>query len=779
MQGHQLLVPESMNVVVRNQKQRLESKQWTYTWQGKPQKVRDNVESVLRTVQQASGLISAGMTMAPVYVSLPWSMISILIPFVLNDFKVMSSAVDGLKEVTSVMASYSYAEKEFLLDAGTQADFIDVVVELYAAILGFQASAGLYFGKSTLKRLGISVSSTQSWTDAIADVRAIDHRRRVSLTGLEVKLNQRNFQDVTALLQQGAVLMQQISKAVSTERTRRQQIVEWISPINPIQDHADVRRLLGDDYFASGQWLLTDGMKYLPWKSSDSGILLLQGGMGTGKSSLVSMVVQDLMLTSMSRVAFVYCSANASPSDPSRTVHNDTLNILRCILAQCATLPDGSVAEAVQSAFDASSRQRPGDCDFSLGTTVQYLQEVISEHPEQQVTVVVDALDECVAATEVLAKSVEVRRAVPNVRVFLSARPGVTITPPFDADGYEDVSVGGSNSDDVRAYVDSEVMSRYGNSGMTKQQADRFAAALKDLAEGMFRWVVLEIDILLPRFRKQGSRQMSKDIERRLVNLEQSLAPIDERLMTAYDDILAAALGAEDELSRRYVVESAIKWVLYAVRHLSATELVCAVSAYPDGSIEEDATEEIVLEYCSNFLVKTLNGSVRLAHLSVRQFFDTRRSVDFAAQPSHELLGLVCLQVYWPDRETPSQELLAAGANRSRSVVGKGQEAWSDYCCQNWPLHYRMSSKGTPLSAQLDRFEQEFRGRDDRMLLWIAKTPDLAAQDALGNNGLHSMVMSGQYHPAQVVLRAARALDERRILHQINVAGNTVLHCVA
>lgn len=364
------LRPDSMSIVVQKQKQKMESKQWTYTWFGKPRRVRDNVESVLKVVQEASGLISAGMTLAPVYVSLPWSMISILIPFVMNDSKSMTSAVDGLKEITAITASYSYAEKEFLKHEVTRSDFKDIVTDLYAAILEYQASVAIYFAKSTLKRLGLSLSSKLSWTEAIAKTRSLDNRCRVALEALDTSLGQHGFGSLEKVLQQGMKLMQQISQSLSAERNQRQRIIDWVSPINPDQDHTDVRRLLGDEYFGTGQWLLRDDQQYLPWKASDGDVLLLQGGMGSGKSSLVSVVIEDLMGDVGSRLAFMYCSANASPLDRNRTIRNDTGNIIRCLLAQCAVLADGSIVPSIQAAFDRSGRQEPGGCDLSIGVLV-------------------------------------------------------------------------------------------------------------------------------------------------------------------------------------------------------------------------------------------------------------------------------------------------------------------------------------------------------------------------------------------------------------------------
>lgn len=70
------LSPQVMAEIVSKQQRRMENKQWRYTWFGHQHAVRDTVDTIFGVVQQASGLISLGMTAAPPYVSLPWSVCS-------------------------------------------------------------------------------------------------------------------------------------------------------------------------------------------------------------------------------------------------------------------------------------------------------------------------------------------------------------------------------------------------------------------------------------------------------------------------------------------------------------------------------------------------------------------------------------------------------------------------------------------------------------------------------------------------------------------------------
>lgn len=71
---------EAMQHVVDFQQQRMLNKQWTWSMFGSNTKIRDTVDGIMKLVVDSSALISVGMTLAPPYVSLPWSAIGALIP---------------------------------------------------------------------------------------------------------------------------------------------------------------------------------------------------------------------------------------------------------------------------------------------------------------------------------------------------------------------------------------------------------------------------------------------------------------------------------------------------------------------------------------------------------------------------------------------------------------------------------------------------------------------------------------------------------------------------
>ncbi|KAF1957280.1 hypothetical protein CC80DRAFT_592578 [Byssothecium circinans] len=260
--------PEVTDAIVTKQRSRMQSKQWTFSWFGKHQKFRDTAESVLTTINKVSGFVSIGMSAAPPFVSLPWSMATCLVAFVMSDFDAVNSAIEGLNEVTMVLANYSLAEKEFLLDPATKSGYEKTVISLYTAIFEYQARAAQYFASNTLERFGTNTITAPTWPDAITTVRTLERSCHVPIQTLAVSLNKKQFNNVDDLLNQGMKLMEQISRSVASDRAQRERLLKWISPISHLQDHADLRNQIGDAYLSSGQWLLQDESDFVPWKQS-------------------------------------------------------------------------------------------------------------------------------------------------------------------------------------------------------------------------------------------------------------------------------------------------------------------------------------------------------------------------------------------------------------------------------------------------------------------------------------------------------------------------------
>lgn len=73
-------IKSQMPTVIDRQKTRMETKQWSFKILGKEVGVRAKVDALFSLIDSSKDLIAAGMTFAPVYISLPWTAFSSLIP---------------------------------------------------------------------------------------------------------------------------------------------------------------------------------------------------------------------------------------------------------------------------------------------------------------------------------------------------------------------------------------------------------------------------------------------------------------------------------------------------------------------------------------------------------------------------------------------------------------------------------------------------------------------------------------------------------------------------
>jgi hypothetical protein len=408
-------------------------------------------------------------------------MVSILIPFVLNDATALQSAIQGLKEVTNILAKHSYAEREFLLREQTRADFQATVVPLYMSILEYQAGVALYFAKSTMARLGINLMPRSSWQDALATTNKLAYACQRPLADLSTRLTRLGFDQVEESLREGRMLLQNIAKAVASTDHHREKVQQWFSPIEPLQNHGLIKQRLGKSYHASGRWLLEDPTTYLAWKANSSGVILLQGIVGSGKSALTSIAVEDLLRHENGRVCFVYCTASSSDASVLNT--NVTSSILRSLLAQLVIRPDGSVSPRAQTAYENNIARDSRSSLLEPSHVVTFIQSVLEECPNEQISLVIDALDECSNYDEVLRHLADLQRIHSRMRIFFSARFGVMVAPHFP--DYRHVPISTQNTDDIRTYVEREVSMRYESVGFSKDQAVRLKLALIRMAEGM------------------------------------------------------------------------------------------------------------------------------------------------------------------------------------------------------------------------------------------------------------------------------------------------------
>ncbi|KAK4169609.1 hypothetical protein QBC43DRAFT_351643 [Cladorrhinum sp. PSN259] len=341
---HQAGIEQNSNLqdqvaqVANMQQQKAQNKQWKFQWFGAEQTVRDTVERILSITSRSAELVSLGMSHAPPYVSVPWSAITALIPLMMNDIKEHNDCIAGLEIVAKLTFSYQMAERTFLGNEETKHVYKKSVKDLYKKILEYQVLSIDYFGKSTLRRLGKNVLSSTEWADMPATLSELDRdtQRALQFLGQNVQIG--SLSAIQEFLEQQKRDIDVLIKRGVADRDKVADVIRWVTLISVERDHLDVRKKLGEDHFSSGHWYLEEG-KAKKWKMwmQGSQCMWLRGGVGTGKSSLTSILFEDLVRSPDGVIAVFYCSRkedkNSDAPTARLTSRNDTENILRSILA--------------------------------------------------------------------------------------------------------------------------------------------------------------------------------------------------------------------------------------------------------------------------------------------------------------------------------------------------------------------------------------------------------------------------------------------------------------
>jgi len=197
-------------------------------------------------------------------------------------------------------------------------------------------------------------------------------------------------------------------------------ILNWISTEKSHHKTIASRRLAD-----TGTWLLKQ-RSYEMWKySTRTPFLWLNGGPGTGKSILTSLVIDDIMIETRKRngppLAYFYCSRDSS--EPRR---GDSTEVLLSILRQL--LSNGHEYSGDESLILSLSHwQLPLKMDatnrLDQSESIAIITDICSIRGAY---IIIDALDECSAKhRENLMDSLDIicKNTTSIVNIFISSRP--------------------------------------------------------------------------------------------------------------------------------------------------------------------------------------------------------------------------------------------------------------------------------------------------------------------------------------------------------------------
>ncbi|KAH9069540.1 hypothetical protein EDB83DRAFT_2551120 [Lactarius deliciosus] len=460
----------------------------------------------------------------------------------------------------------------------------------------------------------------------------------------------------------------------------RESLRKWQSPPDPSTNH----NIAGDrQHERTAEWFF-DSDQFENWKVTGS-LLWIHGKPGSGKSVLCSAIINDITTmceAGSASMAYFYFDFRDLDKQARR-------NLLPSLLIQLSTRSDAfcDVFARLYETHDKGARQ-PSDKALT-----ECLKEMLTLPNQGPVYLVIDALDECPDTSDVPSPREQVLDLVtdlvglrlPSLHICVTSRPEADICEALESLASQTVSLQdeGGQKKDIGSYVRSVVYSRSGKfmRRWRKEDKEHVIETLSDRADGMFRWVFCQLEVLrncLPQ------------------NVQRVLRELPNTLDETYERILKEIGKVNPDQAYRL-----LQCLTVATRPLRVDELAEVLALDFDrteGGIPVlnsawrwDDEQQGVLSMCSSLIVVVDDKSswtrvVQFAHFSVKEFLTSDRLANLAAdisrfhirpEPAHTVIAQACLAI-----------LL-------RSNYGDMAESGSplsDYAARHWVDHAQFES---------------------------------------------------------------------------------------
>ncbi|KAF2740308.1 hypothetical protein EJ04DRAFT_548375 [Polyplosphaeria fusca] len=728
--------PDKLNILVElhataeKSRQRSVESRWKYTRKnGEVVIIRDVFEKIVRWIDMFKQVGDAAVQYDTAHASLPWAGVRFLLQIAVNDISKYASVVEDLARIAELICRFALTEELYLQGTSKAVKELEkAVVKLYAYILSFLSTAKQYLGQGTVKRTLKSAFLTETdLSSSLNEIQAAEKYVGRCMVLVDRMDNTRNYTKLTDILTRIDRPLRRMDDSLNDihddlQASKRTKIIRWLSPEPYIQHH---KQTMQGVLIGTGQWLLSDPV-FKKWKDdSASSILWLHGIPGTGKSKLVSVVVEDALARYKAgdspQPVFFYCSRN--PAEPARS---EPQAILASLARQLSCLEPGKpLLRPSVNLFKEKEAEGFASGSLQMDESLNLILQLIAQYP--LTTIVIDAIDECdPRKRHELLKALEkmLQNSPSLVKIFVSSRNDQDIV--LRLQHYPNLEIDSQrNGDDIARFVNDQVeqlvhdrrLLQYSNSEVEMKKL--IVDTVIEGATGMFRWASMQIQYLC-------SFELDEDIK-------SSLGRLPPDLNTLYDE-LYGLLTTKPGLVQAAIFRNALYWLLCARRTLKTEEFLCAISIDPEsGRIVEVVSKDLVLKICNNFIIFDPQlDTYRFAHLSVREYLEQRP--EYGGSATNALAAEVCLWTMLSVSSNIATKNLLLELGWRAKTSSATFERLCTYADIHWPEHC-MAAK-----------EQRRSGKLEKMLHHVLITLR-GAGSAIGlwNNRLHKHLAGYEY----------------------------------
>ena len=515
-------MPSEISQIIEHHRNTMENKQWSLPFKvrGREIKIRAQLDNIWKVLQTFNAVGSTLASVDPVHVGIPWAGVCFIVQGALNDSAQNTAAMEGLSQISPIVDRYLLMETIYLgvQDRSRHEEFEKCLVDLYATILMYQVAAACHCKRSTFSRFLRNLPKVDDWAKMLDDINKKDTYCK-GLASVFDSLEQRRqnstlqsiFQELDKRL--GSMQNEMQGKERESARAENARILSWICDYIPGRDHQDVmvHKKMGTQYAHSGQWLL-DHHEFLSWRlGEDQGLstLWVYGSVGTGKTSLVSRVIEWHLQRFQPERFETYGAASLEdhvdqrirPADPEYfgsmayfycvrqgqdQSGTDPAVILRSLVRQLAWSLDGSsISPPVRTFYDKWRYERPDSGRLSLGECSGLITELISSY--SKTTIILDALDECEKPYELLRAFRTIANSTTgHIKLFVSSRLNVDVASVLIPRSKIDIQSQRTSKDmDIFLHTEVKEGDRRLLKGRYPNLEDRLIKVLRYRAQGM------------------------------------------------------------------------------------------------------------------------------------------------------------------------------------------------------------------------------------------------------------------------------------------------------
>ncbi|THV48684.1 hypothetical protein BGAL_0233g00010 [Botrytis galanthina] len=587
----------------------MEDKQWVLYWRKKAIKIGPQFDKIVKIFKLIKPIGDTAAGLDPVHAGIPWA----------SHFEPFRRTRGGIEWATKVaeivqqLTSFNWDYLNLSQDK-SEKQLKESILTLYWKILRYEANAINNFNRHTIVRYTASIVRKDEWKKLLGEVE--DYRNNF-MDNLQLNDSQKKKRFETELRE----LILQLDKTDD----KNLEVIQWVSDKPYISLHYTARQLLSQ-YPHAGEWIIE---KYTKWlHQNEAPAFWLRGTIGGGKTSIMSTIIEsfysDVARQDDHRMIYFYCISPTTSDD-----------VIRSLVSQLAWTPDGNTIEAsIVAMFENAKPPNPTIpiTDEWSAALLKLCQRV------SKVVIVIDALDECVDFSKLLAtlRKLQVKQ-LDGIKFAFSSRLNVDVDKVFTAS--EGVILTTEDTlKDMSEYIENEVRFKEEdidcNDEETKQELmDQIVRVLSNFAGGMFKWVTLQLAIMFPI---ETQTLLPENIEIQLLDIENRNSSLEQSLNSAYETVFL--MNIKPGAYNTSVFKSVCKWLLCCKTALPADEVLKVIELSLDHEsrlqriTRSPLSTKVVLHCCSNFIIQSSEGNFRFAHLSVEEYLTNHCAVKFEFQ---------------------------------------------------------------------------------------------------------------------------------------------------